>query len=29
LTTFPGDITMATVDMVQAFAKGGVACIQR
>ncbi|MBN9662660.1 MAG: sugar kinase [Acidobacteria bacterium] len=29
LTTFPGDTTMATVDMVKAFAKGGSARIQR
>jgi 2-dehydro-3-deoxygluconokinase len=29
LTTFPGDTTMATVDQVQAFAKGGSARIQR
>jgi 2-dehydro-3-deoxygluconokinase len=29
LTTFPGDTTMATVDMVRAFAKGGSARIQR
>ncbi|MFB3829997.1 MAG: sugar kinase [Bryobacteraceae bacterium] len=29
LTTFPGDTTMATVDAVRAFAKGGSARIQR
>jgi 2-dehydro-3-deoxygluconokinase len=29
LTTFPGDTTMATVEQVQAFAKGGSARIQR
>jgi len=29
LTTFPGDTTMATVDQVRAFAKGGSARIQR
>src|SRR5690348_12294715 len=29
LTTFPGDTTMATVDHVRAFAKGGSARIQR
>ncbi|HXB72436.1 MAG TPA: sugar kinase [Candidatus Acidoferrales bacterium] len=29
LTTFPGDTTMATVDLVRAFAKGGSARIQR
>ncbi len=29
LTTFPGDTTMATVDQVHAFAKGGSARIQR
>ncbi|MEW6548802.1 MAG: sugar kinase [Spirochaetota bacterium] len=29
LTTFPGDTTMATLDQVQAFAKGGSARIQR
>jgi 2-dehydro-3-deoxygluconokinase len=29
LTTFPGDTTMATVDQVQAFARGGSARIQR
>lgn len=29
LTTFPGDTTMATVDDVQAFARGGAARIQR
>ncbi len=29
LTTFPGDTTMATVDQVKAFAKGGSARIQR
>ncbi len=29
LTTFPGDTTMATVDTVRAFAKGGSARIQR
>lgn len=29
LTTFPGDTTMATVDQVRAFAKGGLARIQR
>jgi len=29
LTTFPGDTTMATVDQVWAFAKGGSARIQR
>jgi 2-dehydro-3-deoxygluconokinase len=29
LTTFPGDTTMATVDDVKAFAKGGSARIQR
>ncbi len=29
LTTFPGDTTMATVEQVKAFAKGGAARIQR
>jgi len=29
ITTFPGDTTMATVDQVKAFAKGGSARIQR
>jgi 2-dehydro-3-deoxygluconokinase len=29
LTTFPGDTTMATLEQVQAFAKGGSARIQR
>jgi len=29
LTTFPGDTTMASVDQVRAFAKGGSARIQR
>ena len=29
LTTFPGDTTMASLDQVQAFAKGGSARIQR
>ena len=29
VTTFPGDTTMATVDQVRAFAKGGTARIQR
>ena len=29
ITTFPGDITMATVDEVRAFAKGGSARVQR
>jgi 2-dehydro-3-deoxygluconokinase len=29
LTTFPGDTTMATLDQVRAFAKGGLARIQR
>ena len=29
LTTFPGDTTMATVEHVRAFAKGGSARIQR
>jgi len=29
LTTYPGDTTMATVEQVQAFAKGGSARIQR
>jgi 2-dehydro-3-deoxygluconokinase len=29
ITTFPGDTTMATLDQVQAFAKGGSARIQR
>jgi 2-dehydro-3-deoxygluconokinase len=29
LTTFPGDTTMATVEQVCAFAKGGSARIQR
>jgi 2-dehydro-3-deoxygluconokinase len=29
LTTFPGDVTMATLDQVEAFAKGGSARIQR
>jgi 2-dehydro-3-deoxygluconokinase len=29
ITTFPGDTTMATVDQVRAFAKGGSARIQR
>ncbi len=29
LTTFPGDTTMATVEQVRAFAKGGTARIQR
>jgi 2-dehydro-3-deoxygluconokinase len=29
LTTFPGDTTMATLEQVEAFAKGGSARIQR
>ena len=29
LTTFPGDTTMATLDQVKAFAKGGSARVQR
>ena len=29
LTTFPGDTTMATLDQVVAFSKGGSARIQR
>ena len=29
LTTFPGDITMAKLDEVEAFAKGGSARVQR
>ena len=29
LTTFPGDTTMATLEQVQAFARGGSARIQR
>jgi 2-dehydro-3-deoxygluconokinase len=29
VATFPGDTTMATVDQVRAFAKGGSARIQR
>ena len=29
ITTFPGDTTMATLDQVKAFAKGGSARIQR
>ncbi len=29
LTTYPGDVTMATVDQVRAFAKGGSARVQR
>ena len=29
LTTFPGDTTMASLEQVQAFAKGGSARIQR
>jgi len=29
LTTFPGDTTMATVEQVRSFAKGGSARIQR
>jgi 2-dehydro-3-deoxygluconokinase len=29
LTTFPGDVTMARVDEVEAFAKGGSARVQR
>ncbi len=29
LTTFPGDTTMATIDQVRAFAKGGSARVQR
>ena len=29
LTTFPGDTTMATLDQVESFAKGGSARIQR
>ena len=29
LTTYPGDTTMATLDQVKAFAKGGSARIQR
>ncbi len=29
LTTFPGDTTMATVEQVREFAKGGSARIQR
>ena len=28
ITTYPGDTTMATVEQVRAFAKGG-ACIER
>jgi 2-dehydro-3-deoxygluconokinase len=29
ITTFPGDTTMATLDQVRAFARGGSARIQR
>ena len=29
LTTFPGDVTMATLAEVEAFAKGGSARVQR
>ncbi len=29
VTTYPGDTTMATVDQVRSFAKGGSARIQR
>jgi 2-dehydro-3-deoxygluconokinase len=29
VTTFPGDTTMATLEQVRAFAKGGSARIQR
>jgi 2-dehydro-3-deoxygluconokinase len=29
ITTFPGDTTMATLDQVRSFAKGGSARIQR
>ena len=29
LTTYPGDTTMATLEQVKAFAKGGSARIQR
>jgi len=29
LTTYPGDTTMATLDQVRAFARGGSARIQR
>jgi len=29
LTTFPGDTTMATVEQVKSFTKGGSARIQR
>jgi 2-dehydro-3-deoxygluconokinase len=29
LTTFPGDTSMATLEQVRAFAKGGSARIQR
>jgi 2-dehydro-3-deoxygluconokinase len=29
ITTFPGDTTMATLEQVRAFAKGGSARIQR
>jgi len=29
LTTFPGDVTMAKLDEVEAFAKGGSARVQR
>jgi 2-dehydro-3-deoxygluconokinase len=29
ITTFPGDTTMASLDQVRAFAKGGSARIQR
>ena len=29
LTTFPGDTTMATLEQVRAFAKGGSSRIQR
>jgi 2-dehydro-3-deoxygluconokinase len=29
LTTFPGDTTMATLEQVKAFAKGGSSRIQR
>jgi 2-dehydro-3-deoxygluconokinase len=29
LTTFPGDTSMATVEQVKAFAKGGSARVQR
>jgi 2-dehydro-3-deoxygluconokinase len=29
LTTFPGDTTMATLEQVESFARGGLARVQR